>query len=87
VQKSDPSLPLRVSPAALRLAVLTSRVTSSAHACKMAQFMRDIVTTRINIGDLRHGLKRLGRQMPCQQGLYAGGRYSAQALFIASFIE
>jgi hypothetical protein len=45
VQKSVPSLPLRVSPVGSR----------SAHAAKTAQFIRDIVTNRINIGDLRHG--------------------------------
>jgi hypothetical protein len=43
--KPDPSLPLGVSPVDSRY----------AHAAKTAQFIRDIVTSRINIGDLRHG--------------------------------
>jgi hypothetical protein len=39
--KPDPSLPLRVSPAALRLAPLTSRVTRWAHARITAQIVKE----------------------------------------------
>jgi len=52
---------IRVSPAALRLAnAHLEGDKRSAHARKTAQFIRDIVTTRINIGDLRHGFNDSG---------------------------